>query len=136
MVKSIAMAKEIVVVTENKIGILADIAKKLAEIGINIEAIAGHNLPDNIATLMLITSDNARALDALKTTGHKPVKESEVILMELENKVGALKEVTEKLAANKIDIRYIYATTCSSNCPSRLVFATADNAKAVTVLKK
>lgn len=136
MVKSIAMAREIVVVTENKIGILADIAKKMAENGINIEAIAGYNLPDNIAKLMLITSDNGRALDALKTNGHKPVKESEVILIELENKVGALKEVTEKLAENKIDIKYMYATTCGSNCPSRIVFATTDNARTVTVLKK
>jgi hypothetical protein len=116
--------------------VLADISKMLAERGINIEAIAGYNLPDNTAKLMLVTSDNRRAYDALKTNGHKPVKESDVVLIELENKVGALKGVTETLAQNKIDIKYMYATTCQAGCPSRLIFATSDNAKAVTVLKK
>lgn len=136
MVKSVQLTKEIVVVTENKIGILADISKMLADKNINIEAVAGYNLPDNTAKLMLITNDNARALDALKTNGHKPVKESEAVMIELDNKVGALKGLTEKLAANKIDIKYMYATTCNAGCPSRLVFAATDNAKALALLKK
>ncbi len=136
MVKSAEMAKELIIITENKIGVLADISKMLAERGINIEAIAGYGLPDNTAKLMLVTNDNLRAMDALKTNGHKPIKESDVILLELENKIGALKGVTEILAQNKVDIKYVYATTCHSGCPSRMVFATSDNPKAISLLRK
>lgn len=136
MVKSVEMAKEIVMVLENKIGILADISAKLAERDINIEAIAGYNLPDNTAKLMLITSDNLRAIAVLEAGGHKPVRESDVVLVELDNKIGALKELTAKLAANKIDIRNMYATTCHTGCPTRLIFVTTDNIKTVAVLKK
>jgi len=135
MIKKVALSKEINVTIGNKIGVLADISKLIAEHGINIEAIAGYAEKDN-AIIMLVTQDNLRASDALKKSGYKSLRESEVIVAELENKTGALKYLTAQLAAAEIDINSIYGTTCVGGCPARMVLTTSDNAKAVIALKK
>ncbi|MDD4900242.1 MAG: ACT domain-containing protein [Candidatus Omnitrophica bacterium] len=135
MIKSASLSKEINVTIVNKIGVLADISKLIAEHGINIEAIVGYAENDN-AVIMLVTQDNLRASDALKKSGYKSLRESEVIVVELENKAGALKYLTAKLAAGEIDIKSIYGTTCVGGCAARMVLTTSDNAKALVALKK
>ncbi len=135
MVKNVQLGKEIVVSVTNKVGVLAEISKMLADGGINIEGVAGYAASDNTARLMLVTSDTTRSVDALKKKGYTTVKENDVIMLDLENKPGALKGVTAKLAAAKIDIRYIYATTCTGGCASRLILATNNNAQALANLK-
>ena len=134
MIKGVNLAKEIVVTEKNKVGILANISKILADAGINIQGVAGY-AADNEAKIMLVTEDNLRAVDAIKNGGYKAVKESEVVIAELINKPGALKSFTTKLAAGGIDIRYIYGTICSTGCPGRLVLSTSDNEKAVALFK-
>ncbi len=134
--KNVQLGKEIVVTAVNKIGILADISKILADHGINIAAVAGYAAEDNTAKIMLVTEDNLRSSDALKKAGYKLVKESEVVMMDLENKPGALKSITSILSGEGIDIKYIYGTACTGNCPSRIVLATSNNEKAVVAFKK
>lgn len=135
MIKGAQLGKEIAVTVVNKIGVLADMSKILADHGINIEAVAGY-VADNEATILLITDDNLRAKDALQKKGYKSIKENEVVILDLENKPGVLKEITSKLAAKEIDIKYIYGTVCAAGCPSRIVFSTTDNEKALLVFKK
>ena len=134
MIKKVTLAKELVVTSENKVGILANISKILADHDINIEGIAGYGDAKE-AKLMLVTDDNLRAGDALKKAGYKSVKESEVILLDLINKPGALKNVSARLAADNIDIRYMYGTICTEGCPARIVLATNSNEKAFVLLK-
>ncbi|MBN1527241.1 MAG: ACT domain-containing protein [Candidatus Omnitrophica bacterium] len=136
MVKAVNIGKEIVVTEKNKVGILADIAKLVSDHGINIEAVAGYSGADGVAKIMIVTNDNLRAKEAIQKKGYKEVKESEVVIVELENKIGALKNITAKFVAENIDIRYMYATTCPAGCPARLVFSTTANEKAVVSLKK
>ncbi len=136
MIKSASLAKEIVVTVVNKIGVLADMSKLVAEHGINIEAVAGYADKDNNARIMLVTDDSLRVTDALKKSGYKSLSEAEVILVELENKTGALKYLSAKLATEGIDIKAIYGTTCTGTCPARMVLSTSDNGKALVALKK
>lgn len=135
MIVGAKLGKELVVTLVNKIGILADMSKIVAEHGINIEAVAGYSV-DNEATIMLFTDDNLRAREALEKKGYKNIQEKEVVMLDLENKPGVLKNITAKLAAEGIDIRYVYGTACSGGCPSRIVLSTSDNAKALVVFKK
>ncbi len=134
MVRDAHLGKEIVVVVGNKIGVLADLSKIVSDHGINIEAVAGY-ADNKEAKIMLVTNDNLRALDALNKNGYKSSKESEVLVLEMENKTGVLKNITSKLASEGIDIRYIYGTTCTSGCPSRVVLSTSNNEKAVVAFK-
>jgi len=135
MIKSVKLGKEIVVTIMNKIGVLADMSKILADHGINIEGIAGYSEKNN-ATIMLVTEDNLRAMDALKKAAYKGAKENTVIILELENKAGALKNITSKLASENIDIKYIYGTTCSQDCPARVILSTNNDEKALVAFKR
>ena len=134
MIKSAKLDKELVLVVKNKAGVLADISKLLADHGINIEGVAGYAV-DGDAKLMFSVDDTLRAGDALKKKSYS-VKEDEVVLVELENKPGALKGLTAKLAAEKRDIKYAYGTTCTGTCAARIVLSTVNNEKAEIVLNK
>ena len=135
MIKKAELGKEIVVTVVNKIGILADMSKLFAEHGINIQALAGYAL-NNEAKIMVVTDDNLRAAEALNKAGYKSLKESEVVLVALENKPGALKLITGKLAEQGIDLKSVYGTACSEGCPATLVITTSDNEKALVAFKK
>lgn len=136
MLKGVRQGKEIKINVANKIGILSDMSKVIADYGINIEALAGYAMDDKTAEIILITDDNLRASEALKKSNYKSIKEADVVIVDLENKPGALKHITSALAAKDIDINYIYGTSCAEGCPSRVVLSTSDNQKALLVLKK
>jgi len=137
MIKNVMLGEEITIRTANKVGILAEVAIMLANKGINIEAALGYETGAT-ATLMLVTSGNLVILNELKKKKYKAVKETEVILVDIENHPGALKVVATEMKENKIDIKYIYVTPCT--CPgsgsSRMVLQTSDNEKAMALLNK
>lgn len=134
MLKGVNLTKGIVVTVANKIGVLADMSKILADHSINIEAVKGY-ADNGKAKIMLVTDDNLRTIDALKKSGYQSAVESEMIMLELENKPGALKNITAKLASEEIDIKFIYGTTCPSGCPARIILSTSDDGKALVALK-
>jgi hypothetical protein len=135
MIKGASLGKEIVVSVVNKIGVLADMAKLAADHGINIQAVAGFAV-NNEAKIMLVTDDNLRASDAFKKAGYKNLKEEEVVILELENKPGALKQISAVLASGNIDIKHVYGTTCPGGCPAKIVLSTSANEKALVAFKK
>ena len=135
MIKSVRLGKEVVVTVANKIGVLADMTKILADGGINIAAVAGYADAGNEAKIMFVTGDSLRAMDALKKKNYSSAKENEVVVVELEDKAGALKLVSSKLASANIDIKYIYGTTCGCGGAAMIVLCTTDNGKALISLK-
>ena len=134
MVRDAKLGKELVVTVPNKIGILANISKILADHGINIEGVAGY-AANNEAKIMLVASDTLRAKEALVKAGYKMTKENEIVIVDLENKPGALKGISAKLADAKIDIKYTYGTACPTGCPARIILSTSENEKALLSLK-
>ena len=137
MLKKALLTKEISVTVVNKIGVLDIMAGYLADRGINIEAIAGYEMPgSNQATIMLVVDNTLRATEAIKERGFGSIEEHDVILVELDNKPGALKTVTGLLALKGINIRHIYATTSLDKCPVRVILSTSDNQAALITLKK
>jgi hypothetical protein len=134
MLRGVNLAKVIVVSVMNKIGVLADMSKILADHGINIEAVEGY-ADNGKANILLVTDDNLRAADALKKQGYKSAAENEIIMLDLENKPGALKNITARLASEGIDIKFIFGTTCPTGCPAKIVLSTSDNEKALVAFK-
>jgi hypothetical protein len=135
MIKGVSLGEEIVITTENKVGLLADISRIMSESGINIEAVVGYEY-DKKARILLVTSANLLMMDALKKRGYDSVKETEVVEVDLENKPGAVKVVTTELANAGIDIHYIYVTSCTMGCSSKMVLETSDNEKTIALLQK
>ena len=84
---------------------------------------------------MFITDDNIAAINELTSNGYDDVRENEVIIVELQNSPGALKNISERLTQNDINIAYIYCTTCSTGCPAKIILSTSDNERAFELLK-
>ena len=76
--------------------------------------------------------DSARALDALRA--HKyDEREADVLVTEPAHKPGMLHRMTEKLAQADIDIHHLFATASTSQAQCPLVFAMANNDRAVVL---
>jgi len=125
--------KEIHVVADNKIGTLSDVSQWLADKGINIQAVCGYADSDK-AHFLFVTSDNKKAIDILKAK-QLEVAENEVVIVEMQHKVGTLKDMTKKLKNADVDIIHIYATAYSTpNAPENVVVNSNDNKKAINAI--
>jgi hypothetical protein len=137
MLRKAMMAKQISVTVVNKIGVLDVMAGYLADRGINIEAIAGYEIQgSDKSSIMLVVDNTLRASEAIKERGFGSVDEQDVVLVELDNKPGALKTVTHILALKGINIKFIYATTSLETSPVKVIISTSDNEAAFISLKK
>ena len=134
MIRSVKAGKEIVVVAENKIGVLASVAKKLAERGINILAISAQGA-GGVGLVNLVVDEHLRAKDLLRKSGFA-FRESSVAILEAEDRPGVLLSITKKLAARKVNIQNIYGSAPASYGPCVLVLSTDDNQKAIVALRK
>lgn len=135
MIKSLVRAKEISVVAKNEIGALSRMMSFLVNHGINVETVAGYsNRTGEAGNLIFITDNNREAITELINNGYEDIAEKDVIVLEVENRPGALKNISEILALNRINIDYIYCTTCSGGCAAKVVLSTPDNDRAVRAL--
>lgn len=126
------IGKQLQVVTPNKVGMLAEVTKTIANTGANIDSLCAYGI-DKKAYFLVITNDNAKAAKALKAKKFQ-VKEENVVIVDLENRVGAAGEMGDKLKNAKVDLSYIYGTTCGCGGPAMLVFKSNKNAKAAESL--
>ncbi len=125
-------AKEIVLRMPNAIGTLNAVAKTLSDKGVNMLALTAWVEGDQVV-LRLLTDDTARAADALKAQKHA-VREVDVVVTEIPHKPGMLRHITEQLARDEIDIHHLYATAAAAQDRCLVVFATANNDRAIVRL--
>lgn len=128
------IGKELVVRTENRVGLLADIARLLSNQGINILATAVFVLGEE-AELHLVVDAHHYALESLREAEF-PTEEREVVLVELPNRPGFLRRITEALTRHDLDIRYLYASTAVDTPHTLVVFSCTHNGKAVLLLRE
>ena len=125
--------KELHAVTENKVGMMAEISQWLADKGVNIKAVCAYVVEDK-AHFLMVTSDNKKATDILKSKEIE-VTEDEVVVVEMADKVGALKDMAKKLKNSEIDIKHIYGSTPGvPNALATIVFNSDDNKKAINCI--
>ena len=128
------LGKEIVLKVTNEIGILNRLCKMVSEKGINVIAVHG-TVDGDSAVIRLITADNLRVGDALRAHHYAP-HEQDCVLVELPNKPGVLRTITEKLAGEMIDLHHLYATTAPGHDNSLVVFGSSNNDRALIALKR
>ena len=126
------LGREISFIAPDKVGLLNEISTELSNAGVNVLTVCAYSM-EGKASFMMITSDNAKAAEVLKAKGYE-LKDYEVVLYDLENKVGAMSEMTKKLADAGVNMDYFYGTTGAPDVPALLVFKSDNNAKAVEVL--
>ncbi len=116
--------RQLTVATENAPGHLADISETISQHDINIEGIC---VVDNVeqGVIRLITSDPAKVKELLKARGIYVV-EADVLTVMLTDRLGALAQMCAALAANHINIDYLYFTSHHEGALAKIVFKVSD----------
>jgi hypothetical protein len=104
-----AQVKQITLTALSKPGVLARVCGVLSGAGVNLVAICAAD-GDQRSKLRMVVSDPTRAKQALAAAKMR-CGEEPALLLTLDDKPGSLGRVAERLAAAKINIKCVYATT-------------------------
>jgi len=122
---------QLMVETPDEVGMMAKVCSAISDAGVNIRAISAY-AEEGKGHFMLLTDDNAKAEQALKSAGFA-VSQEEVVAVELENEVGAAKRMAKKLADAGVNLKKCYGSTGDGKM-ALLVLNSNDNEKAVRTL--
>jgi hypothetical protein len=103
-------ARQISVGLENKPGRLAHFCGCLAERNINIIAISVAETTEQ-GVVRMVVDKPASAVKMLKEYCPLTYSETDVLLIDLPNEVGALAQLANKLSARKVNVNFVYGST-------------------------
>lgn len=99
--------KQLSIFLENRTGRINEVAKILADNGINMQAFSMAETAD-FGLLRLIVPDVDKAVEVLRAA-NVAVMLTDVLCLNCANTPGSLSAVLEKLAASNVFIEYMYA---------------------------
>jgi hypothetical protein len=115
------MATDLTLCLDDEPGELARVGDVLGKAGVNIAGLCALTHAGGRAELHILVQDPTPAFEALEGAGIKIEEEQEVMVLEMEDRPGALAEVVHKLGNAKVNLETVYL---ASN--TRLVLG-ADN---------
>ena len=124
--------KQLTVFLENREGRLESVTELLAENGINIACLSLADTSE-YGVLRLIVSDPDKAKAALKEAGYSS-RLTEVLGVRLEQVPGSVNKLTKVLAADGINIEYMYTLSSSKEFGS-MILKVSDIEKAYETVK-
>jgi hypothetical protein len=124
--------KEITIISENRVGALADICELLGGNGINIESITAYGIGD-AGVVRLVTEDVESARRALSKTHHRVIV-GDVLVVKLDDVPGALGKLARRLARKGVDIESVYLLSRSKGF-TEVAIKTGDLAAAKEAVK-
>lgn len=124
---------QLVISGESKPGVLARVTSVLGAAGVNIKAFSAPEVTGR-GKLRLLVADLDGARTALKEAKVRFAEETALILS-LENKPGALKEVTDLLNQARINIKCGYCTPSREGKRAIVVLTVSNTEKALAVLR-
>lgn len=127
--------KEVSVRVLNDIGILAQLTKIVADKGVNIRAAAAWVEDENKGVVRLVTDDNLRAVDALRTHNYAP-EEIDSIEVLMHHSPGMLSSICSTIGNGGINIKYLYASAPVSDETCLAVLSTDNNEHALVLLNE
>jgi hypothetical protein len=120
---------EIFVILENKPSKLGEMCSTLAENEINIEAIGVFQ-----DTAKLYVKNVTKAVKLLSKANYT-TELRDVLLVDLENRPGALAEITSKLGNKGINVEYCYGTLSRRGSATSIVLDVSNIDKAIELLE-
>jgi hypothetical protein len=127
------IVEQLALFLHNKPGTLAAVCDALAEARINIYALSIADTVDH-AVVRIVVSDTRRALHIFEAHGTLAI-ESDVLMIENENKPGSLSRIAAALGAKKINIEYAYLASQPAAKKGLLIMRVNDPKKALRILK-
>ena len=101
------MAKDLTVILEDRPGTLADMGEALGKAGINIEGCCGFR-SEGKGVIHILVEDVVAARRELQQAGLEVRGEREVLVLEVEDRLGALGDVTRRIAKAGVNVDLIY----------------------------
>ena len=101
-------ARQLSVTMENVPGQLERLCRVLAQAKVNIRGMSVSDATD-LSTIRLLVSDAPSAQKALKQAG-LAVLAQDVLVLDLDDRPGALESVASRLGAARVNIQYIYGS--------------------------
>jgi len=126
------LVKELIVKTQNEVGMMEQVASAISDAGVNITALHAFSV-DKEAIFRITTADSTKAREALEGKGFE-VSERDVVSCKLEDKVGSAADMAKKIKDAGIDIVYIYGSTSGEGTGSNILFHSSDDNKAVAAI--
>lgn len=121
------MLKDLTVVVPDRPGTLADLADAIGRAGINIEAFAGHSC-DGAGVLHLLVEDARLVRKIMEAAGLEVKDERDVLVVDTEDRPGALGDVARRIAGSGVNIDFFYGVR------GRLIFGAEDFERAEQAL--
>jgi hypothetical protein len=114
------MAVDLVIDIENTPGALARVAAAISDAGVNIAAATCVG-PGERAELHILVPHAEAAKHALAISHVAVTREREVVVVDVEDRPGALADLTRKIADAGVNLDLVYVAT-----QNRIVFGAAD----------
>jgi len=127
-ITSVRIVDQLAVFLENRPGALARVCDALADAGINIFALTVSDTVDH-AVVRMVVSDTHKAQSIFEAHGTLNV-DSEVLMIENDNKPGSLSRIAKLLAEKKVNIEYAYLASMPTAKRGLLILRTSDARKA------
>lgn len=128
------IVEQLAIFIANRPGTLAELCDALAEERVNIYGLTVSDTVDHAAVRMVV-SDTRKAIALLESRGTL-VLESEVLMIENDNRPGSLSKIARELAAARINIEYAYLASMPSAKKGLLILRLSDVRKAFKLLSK
>ena len=111
---------------DNRPGMLARVCDALSAAKINIYAVSTSDTVDH-SVVRMVVNDPGRAMSVFEEHGTLVV-ETDVLMIEGDNKPGSLAKICSRLSAAKVNIEYCYCAT-PPDARKGLLILRVDNAK-------
>ncbi|MCX6959260.1 MAG: ACT domain-containing protein [Verrucomicrobia bacterium] len=128
------IVQQLAVFLENKPGALAAVCDALAGAKINIFGLTVSDTTDH-AVVRMVVSNTDKAINVFENHGALVV-ESDVLMIQNDNKPGSLSRIAHALSAKKINIDYGYLASMPSAKKGLLILRVTDAKRALVVLRK
>ncbi len=129
-----AVRKQLTVAWQNRPGELANVCRVLAEVGVNIEALATAEAGEYGAVRLLVDDvDTARRVFHDAQVAHTTI---DVFVIVFANKAGCLADVAGRLSAEKINIEYFYSAVAPGVERALGVFKVSDPHRADEITRE
>jgi hypothetical protein len=130
--KAVRIVEQLAIFIANRPGTLVEVCDALAEDKINIYGLTVSDTVDH-AVVRMVVSDTRRAIALLESHGTLVI-DSEVLMVENDNRPGSLSRIAKTLATVKINIEYAYLASMPTARRGLLILRVCDVRKGLKVL--
>ena len=126
-----SVRKQLTVAWQNRPGELANVCRVLADVGVNIEALATAEAGEYGAVRLVVDDvETARKVFHDAGVAHTTI---DVFIIDFPNRPGSLSEVAGRLAAERINIEYFYSAVAPGVDKALGVFKVSDPQRAAEI---